>query len=90
MNRGNTWRKNTDSEDDVEWAGGRPVAKRDPRDWEGAEQFGGRGRMAGSTPSSEQGAKQPERCQIIGKVSSPHNVPRKVDEPLFSVSSRAG
>ena len=43
MNRGNTWRKNTDSEDDVEWAGGGPVAKRDPRDWEGAEQFGGRG-----------------------------------------------
>ena len=41
VNRGNTWRKNTDSEDDVEWAGGRPVAKRDPRDWEGAEQFGG-------------------------------------------------
>ena len=42
-NRGNTWRKNTDSEDDVEWAGGRPVAKRDPRDWDGAEQFWGEG-----------------------------------------------
>ena len=78
MNRGNTWRKNTDSDDDVERAGGRPVAKRDPRDWEGAEQFGGRGgggawqearQVASRALSSQNDVKLSGRCLV--HITSP-------------------
>ena len=44
--------------------------------WEGAEQLGGRGCIAGSTAArSEVGAMHPERCQMIGDAPSHKKTP---------------
>ena len=72
--RVNIWRDSTNSEDGVEWAGVRPVVRRDPGDRKGTEQLG-ECCMAGSAPCSEESAKQPEGSQMIGKTRSPQKDP---------------
>ena len=67
--RANIWRERLNSKDGVEWVAGRLLTRRDSSDQKSLEQLGAR-RMAKSTPSSEEGSKHPEGCQVMGKAHS--------------------
>ena len=61
----NVWRKSRNSEDGVKWVGGCPVARRDPSDREGPEQYR-RAPHDRKYTNNEEITKQPEECQMIG------------------------
>ena len=73
--RANIWRESPKNEDGrVGRVEESRVARRDQSVREGSELLGGL-RMAESRPRSEDGPKQPEGCQMIGRARRPQKDP---------------